>query len=303
MDNYARDNTGARKCLISCSASSKEDRCSFLPIDPDFQKKRKKFGKEKGIAVWGPVDPPEKLGVRGTNLAVDWDVCEGCGTCLEVCPVHLYEWMETPGHPTSEKKAFPARESDCIQCYACETQCPAQAIRVTFGGPLGWQKAAVPLMLSQIIVGIIYGTLLGPCLGIEILRYVGWIVLAVGLPFFCSPAIYFPKKGRQQKGKSLMDTTVVVDSGTYGIVRHPQLLGCVLLMSASILISQHWLSAIIGIPVSVWLYIELPKDERGLIIKFGDDYKRYMQRIPRMNLFLGIIRLLRRRKRERKTDE
>ena len=86
-----------------------------LPIDPYFQKKMKKVSKE-GIAIWGPVDPPEKLGIRGTYVAVDWDICEGCGICLEVCPVPLYEWIETSGHPTSEKKAFPARELDCVQC-------------------------------------------------------------------------------------------------------------------------------------------------------------------------------------------
>jgi len=269
-----------------------------LPVASDFQKKSKKVGKEKDTAIWGPVNPPKKLGIRGTYVAVDWDICEGCGTCLEVCPMHVYELTVTLGHPVSEKKAFPARESKCVQCYQCEKQCPVQAIRVTFGGPPGWEGAVVFLMLSQIIVGTIYGTLFGPYLGIEILRYVGWIVLAVGLLFFVSIAIYFPKKGKQQEGKSLMDTTVVVDSGTYGIVRHPQILGCILLMSASILISQHWLSTFIGIPIIVWSYTELSKEEEGLVIKFGDDYKRYIQKVPRTNFLLGTLRLLRRRKRE-----
>ncbi len=91
-----------------------------------------------------------------------------------------------------------------------------------------------------------------------------------------------------------MDTTVLVDSGTYGLVRHPQLLGCIMLMSASILISQHWLSAIIGISISAWSYSGTLKEEKGLRIKFGDDYNRYMQRVPRMNLLMGIVRRLRR---------
>jgi len=34
--------------------------------------------------------------------------------------------------------------------------------------------------------------------------------------------------------------------------------------------------------------------------KFGDDYKRYIERVPRTNFILGIIRLLIRRKGERK---
>ena len=46
-------------------------------------------------------------------------------------PMQAYEWRETLGHPTSERKSFPAREDECIQCLACETQCPVQAIKIT----------------------------------------------------------------------------------------------------------------------------------------------------------------------------
>ena len=104
---------------------------NHLPIDPDFQKNNKKTGEQEGVAIWGTVEPPKKLGIRGTNVAVDWDICEGYGICLEVCPVQLYEWRNTLGHPKSEKKTFPARETECIQCLACETQCPVQAIKIT----------------------------------------------------------------------------------------------------------------------------------------------------------------------------
>jgi len=102
-----------------------------LPIDPDFQKKRKIVGQHNGHNVWGPVEPPTKLGIHGTNVAVDWEVCTGDGICIEVCPVSVFDWADSPGHPTSEKKSDPAREKDCIQCLACETQCPTQAIKIT----------------------------------------------------------------------------------------------------------------------------------------------------------------------------
>ena len=265
-----------------------------MPIDPDFQKNRKKVGKEEGIAIWGPVEPPEKLGIRGTNVAVDWDICTGCGICSKVCPVKLYEWMDTPGHPTSEKKAFPARESDCVQCFQCDRRCPAQAIRVIFW-PTGRLTVMAYLFLAQMISGIAYGIFMGPYLGLRIPLYIGWAIVPIGLFFMISPGIYFPKKGRPQEGKTTMDTTVLVDSGTYGIVRHPMYLGSILLVSASILISQHWLSAIVGIPTAVWGYTQLLKEEKGLNIRFGDDYKHYMEKVPRMNLVLGMIRLLRRR--------
>lgn len=102
-----------------------------LPIDPDFQKKRQVAGEHQGHKVWGPVEPPNKLGIHGTNVAVDWDICTGDGVCIEVCPVSVFDWGDAPGHPTSEKKSDPVREADCIQCLACETQCPAQAIKIT----------------------------------------------------------------------------------------------------------------------------------------------------------------------------
>jgi protein-S-isoprenylcysteine O-methyltransferase Ste14/ferredoxin len=270
-----------------------------MAIDPDFRKKRKKAGKEEGIAIWGPVEPPEKLGIRGSVTGVDWDICTGCGICLEVCPMNVYEWRETPSHPTSDKKAFPIRERDCVQCLQCETQCPEQAINAIFLGPQSvWYQAMVFIMFFQIIAGIVYGILFGPYLNLEILHYLGWIVLIFGLPFFFSPLIYFQKRGKPQEGKNLMSTTVIVDSGTYGIVRHPQILGCILVMFASIFISQHWAAAIIGISLSVIFYADLLKEEKGLIVKFGDDYKSYMQKVPRMNFPVGIMRWLLRGRRE-----
>jgi protein-S-isoprenylcysteine O-methyltransferase Ste14/NAD-dependent dihydropyrimidine dehydrogenase PreA subunit len=270
---------------------------TYLAIDPDFRKKQRKVGKEEGIAIWGTLSPPEKLGIRGTGVGVDWDICSGCGICLDVCPMHVYEWKETAGHPTSDKKAFPARERDCVQCLKCETQCPDQAINATFLGPQSfWDQIMAYLLLLQIMGGIIYGAVFGPYWGFEILWYLGWVILVFSLPFFLAPVLYFRKRGKSQKGKTLMLTTVIVDSGTYGIVRHPQTLGYIFLMLASILISQHWVAIIIGILISVWSYRYVLKEEKGLIVKFGDDYKKYMQKVPRMNFLLGIVRLIQRRK-------
>jgi len=104
---------------------------SCLPIDPNFQKSRQVVGEHNDHNVWGPLEPPNKLGIHGTNVAVDWDVCTGDGVCIEVCPVNVFDWADAPGHPVSEKKSDPTREKDCIQCLACETQCPSQAIKIT----------------------------------------------------------------------------------------------------------------------------------------------------------------------------
>jgi len=102
-----------------------------LPKDPKSKKKRKVVGQHQDHDVQGLVKPPVKLGVHGTNVAVDWELCTGDGICIDVCPVSVFEWADSPGHPTSQKKSNPIREKDCIQCLACETQCPTHAIKIT----------------------------------------------------------------------------------------------------------------------------------------------------------------------------
>jgi NAD-dependent dihydropyrimidine dehydrogenase PreA subunit len=100
------------------------------PIDPEFKSKRQVTGSYQGIKVWGPTDPPGQLGIWGTEVTVDFDICVADGACIEACPVNVYEWLDTPGHPASEKKPFMIREKDCIFCMACENVCPPQCVKI-----------------------------------------------------------------------------------------------------------------------------------------------------------------------------
>jgi|GEM_PF-40734 NAD-dependent dihydropyrimidine dehydrogenase PreA subunit len=122
--------SGMSNTTISLTGSGTDHSKVDGPIDTSFKSKRQKVGKFKGINVWGPVDPPGQLGIWGDSVAVDFDICIGDGACIEACPVNVYEWLETPGHPGSEKKPFMAREKDCIFCLACENVCPPQAIKI-----------------------------------------------------------------------------------------------------------------------------------------------------------------------------
>lgn len=101
-----------------------------MPIDPDFMKKPV-AGEHNKHKVRGAVNPPEKLGVHGTSVALDQDCCNGDGICISVCPVSVFEWVDTPGHPESDRKSDPVNEPDCIFCRACEAQCPMHAIKIT----------------------------------------------------------------------------------------------------------------------------------------------------------------------------
>lgn len=147
------------------------------------------------------------------------------------------------------------------------------------------------LFISQIIVGIY---LLSDVSQIEILAYIG-----VGLYVFSGwilgmlPVIEFRKKGGVKKGKSYIQTTKLVDTGIYSIVRHPQFTTWMLWAIAGMLLFQHWIIILLGIPIIPLTYIDLLRADKRLIEKFGDDYKQYMQKVPRANFLLGIIRVLR----------
>jgi protein-S-isoprenylcysteine O-methyltransferase Ste14 len=150
------------------------------------------------------------------------------------------------------------------------------------------------LFISQIIVGIY---LLSDISQVEIIAYVGvGLYIFSGLIFGMLPTFEFRKKGRVIEGKSYIHTTKLVDSGIYSIVRHPQYVTFILWAIAGMLLFQHWIIIILGIPVIPLTYIDLIKADKDSIKKFGDDYKQYMKRVPRANFLLGIIRLLRDRK-------
>ena len=157
------------------------------------------------------------------------------------------------------------------------------------------------LFISQIIGGIY---LLSDVSQIEILAYIGvGLYVFSGWIFGMLPTVEFRKKGRVKKGKSYIHTTKLVDTGIYSIVRHPQYVTFILWAIAGMLLFQHWIIILLGIPIIPLIYIDLLRADKRLIEKFGDDYKQYIQKVPRANFLLGIIRHLRLKNREHGTGK
>lgn len=122
----------------------------------------------------------------------------------------------------------------------------------------------------------------------------GWGVLWISAVFGWLPIFTFRKWGGTPKGKSYIHTTKLVDRGVYALVRHPQYLAGMLLASGLCLISQHWAVWVLGVMAVMIYYADILEEEKQSREKFGQEYKAYMQRVPRVNFVLGIIRLLRR---------
>jgi len=120
----------------------------------------------------------------------------------------------------------------------------------------------------------------------------GWFILWISAIFGCLPIFTFRKWGKVPKGKGYMHTTALVDKGVYAIVRHPQYLAGILIGLALPLITKHWLVVLLGVVVIVVTYITTYDEEKYAIDKFGDEYRQYMQRVPRINFLLGIYRFI-----------
>lgn len=134
-------------------------------------------------------------------------------------------------------------------------------------------------------------------MGLENIANAGWMVMAVSGIFGWMPIFTLRKKGGVPKGKSYIQTKILVDSGIYAVVRHPQFFAGILISFALVLMSQHWLNTVLFVPVLVGTYIDSLKADERLIEKFGEDYKSYMKRVSGLNPLVGIIGLFRSRAR------
>jgi len=131
-------------------------------------------------------------------------------------------------------------------------------------------------------------------LALVILGSVVWIF---GMVMVMAPIIMFPRHGGVPKGKSFVRTNQLVSTGIYAVVRHPQYTGGFYsIFITTFLWFPHWLFLVLGAIGTAVIYLSCREEDQRLINQFGDDYVAYMKRVPGMNIFLGIIRLVRQRK-------
>ena len=147
------------------------------------------------------------------------------------------------------------------------------------------------LPFAQIIVGMY---LLPGVSQIEVVAYAGaGLYIFSGLIFGMLPVFEFRRSGKVPTGKSYMHTTKLVSTGIYSIVRHPQFLTWILWAIAGVLVFQHWIIAVLSIPIIAMTHYDVIRADKCLINKFGNEYSKYMLRVPRINFMIGILRLLR----------
>ena len=96
------------------------------------------------------------------------------------------------------------------------------------------------------------------------------------------------------------ETTVLTRNGLYGVMRHPENIGFFMFfVSLTVFSSNHVpfnvLSVIGTILLTIGCYFACVEGEKLNVLKWGDEYKQYMEEVPRFNFVLGIWRRLKKK--------
>lgn len=126
------------------------------------------------------------------------------------------------------------------------------------------------------------------------LRGAGLFLLVLAAVCIFTPFFLLRKHGQTEDSGTYMQTRTAVDLGLYAVTRHPQYLGYMLLAWGFAALSQHWLAALLATAPSALLYLQATAEERYCIAQLGEPYELYVHRVPRFNVVLGIVRLVRR---------
>ena len=162
------------------------------------------------------------------------------------------------------------------------------------GGASSWRDGALSYAYGACMIAQIGLTFLNyKSMGLNGAANLGWMIMGLSGVFGWLPIYAYRRKGGVQEGKSYMKTTVLVDSGIYSIVRHPQFLAGIFISLALALISQYWLNAILVLPVVVGTILDSRRADADLLHKFGEDYGLYMEKVSGLNPVPGLSRWLR----------
>jgi protein-S-isoprenylcysteine O-methyltransferase Ste14 len=124
--------------------------------------------------------------------------------------------------------------------------------------------------------------------------YLGWAMFIAAMFLGWRARVDFQMKGESRNGESWLRTRRVVATGAYGVIRHPMYLSFLAVSLSLVLLSQHWLSAVLGAMLIALVYGDMRREEKNSAAKFGDEYRTYMARVPRMDFITGTIRQLQR---------
>ena len=109
------------------------------------------------------------------------------------------------------------------------------------------------------------------------LAYIGLFLYAPSA--YCIIISFITLKRRGKPTKGWEETTVLIDSGIFGIMRHPMYFGTALWAFAMVLVQQSILAIVLGVVVIACTFMASRGEDRKMIEKYGDAYKKYMTKV------------------------
>jgi len=146
-----------------------------------------------------------------------------------------------------------------------------------------WFSTVPPIGLAILIrEGLIFANRFGSLAALyPWLGYVGCFELALGISIRIVAVVTM---GRQFTTKvAILDQHEIVDTGMYGIIRHPAYLGHLASLWGIGLLSENWVSlaVLVVLPLAAILY-RIHVEERVLLCYFGAAYQAYARRTNRL---------------------
>jgi protein-S-isoprenylcysteine O-methyltransferase Ste14 len=159
--------------------------------------------------------------------------------------------------------------------------------REDLAGEYRWGDAGQLLFLIVFIIGIIFDILIFKISG-SWQNIIPWYYrLLIFIPLFFVSG-YFSQNGLKKIFKEQREKLEVIDTGVFGVVRHPIYLGSIILYLSFVVLSFSIVAFFIFIAIIMFYYYLCRYEEDLLLQKLGEKYKNYMNEIPM--LFPGLKR-------------
>jgi len=144
---------------------------------------------------------------------------------------------------------------------------------------------SISICLTLLIFGLFgwYQKAISP-----VLQVTGSVLTCMTVVLALITFVTFRSKGKPEK--KIEETTVLIEGTIFGIIRHPLYLGFALWGIGQILAIQSTISMILGIIAIFCAWMASKKEDEFNILKFGDDYREYMKKVPMWNVLKGLIR-------------
>lgn len=121
------------------------------------------------------------------------------------------------------------------------------------------------------------------------LKIIGTLPYIIALPLFILFFIagnYLIFTSHQLVFKKIEKDTEIVTSSVFKLVRHPMYFGSILLFFSFVILSYSLLAFLVWLVICLFYYFISRFEEKLLIDKFGNKYKKYQEEVPMFIPFL-----------------